>query len=349
MTNKFIFISLLSAACGGGASDNLDAAGPDAAPSCVAREESVTLMVPEVPDGSGSSFIATWQLDAIQSPTTVIAHNRDAAGLVRVALIDSAGTTTELAAFPGAANYALRVVPIAGTTCAVLASGLAGLGYACPGKPFELAPIRNVGTQELYAVPTATDLVLFGQTFSSFTRIDRSASGVWSEIEQFESSISFPTDATIAAGAPLACYIDAGKRAQLTYQGAELATENASKWCKIAVDGSMVHVLTDIGYAAVPLASITRGSSVVLTPLATSTFPERLIVMAGQPYAMSQRPAMLTPVPSGAPIVLPSTTGRSLTTLDAETKTVHLVSSELATSGPGPMYPQTLRFQTACL
>lgn len=313
-------------------------------------------MVPQEPQGSGT-IIRPWTIDAVTGDANTFGHRQDASGTMHVGHI-GVGGVSELSAIPDAGPYRFALAPAAveGGQCAVLVSDLSGAFLSCPGMAVEAAGIRDVGADHLPVPFVHADgsLSVFTQTYASFTELRRTAPGTWHEIEQYESSISYPTDAVDVGGEPVVCFISQGDRAVLARGDAELASVAETSSCKLAIDGSSIHVLTDAGYAKVSIASIVGNSGTFdVTPVAALADQRvvRIVVVDGVAYALGTGAGVVnaTPLAGGEPVVF----GMVTNTLgaigwDAATAAVRVVTSKLDTSGEGPMFPQTITFQTEC-
>lgn len=319
-------------------------------PSCTDTTTSSTVMVSR--DTSGS--IRTWSLDGTSGTGSVLVHAGDASNAIHMGLVAATGLT-ELAVLAGADGYAFAAAPVPGTSCAVATSSKAGIAYGCTGKAAEMATIDALDG-EVPPLPfqaSGGTLVVFSQAFAAFTEIDRSPSGQWSQIEQFESSISYPTDVASSGGEPVVCFISDGDRAVVKLGDQRVTSSTPATWCKLAIDGGTIHVITDGGYAAVPLSQLTgQQGTFDVTPDALTSPAQRLIVHAGQPIALAYASGTLSAVqlPSGPTTTLATTTDSSAVVgWDEATGTALLVSSKLDTSGSGPDYPQTFTFHSSCM
>ena len=349
---SFLFAALCAlTACGGSSETTPDGQGGDAAVACTPSETTATVMIPSLPVSGGTTY-ATWNLDSVAGPHAAIAHARDQAGALRVARLDT--DVAELATLPDAGGYSFAAAALPGSACAVVSSSKTGLSYACPGQPLDTASsVRDISGDPVFPVQTGSSLVVYTQTFASFTEIERSGVGAWAEHEQFESSISFPTDALAAGDQPIACFIDAGDRAVVARGQGHAASSVHAKWCKLALAGDTLHVLTDAGYGTVAVSSLVdENGTLVLLPVTQSQEPARLVMLDGAPHALvlTADSAQLVPVPSGAPITLPRPTAdNAILGWDASLRAVIEISSKLDTSGPGPLYPQTIHYDTRCV
>jgi hypothetical protein len=341
----------LLAACGGDGDVTSDAASlVDASPACVPSDVSEVVTVPTIATGPGSTTIAAWRLVAALSPSRVAAAQQLANSGQRLAFLDDTGAREIVSSVDGA-NFRVSA-GIAGG-CAYLA-GRHGFGRACPDAAWEPATLARLPDESdpLFAVEAGGSAWIFSQTFASFTVFERTAAGVWTEHEQFESSVSFPTDAIADT---VACFISAGDRAVLAHANGRLATSAEARWCKLALssDGQSIHVLTDIGQTTLSLAQASAQGALALAPLTAPfpTRPERLVLVGGRPHALIRGNSAieLVPLDGGAPRTLPLPDGGYLVDVDASTGAVHVVSEKVDSTGPGPDYPQTIRRQTHCL
>jgi len=352
MLTRTILASLLAlSACG--SNDGNDAPRTDGggAASCADADVLTTLMVPKIPyaPGSTSTTVAEWKIDAIGA--SIIAHAGTAEGDLRVAKITGDGTVTDLARLVGAQHQYFQAAALKDPGCALVANN-DGISLACDGKPLETAPIDDArGSSRLFPVETASSLFVYTQTHASFTEIERTATGVWTEHEQYESSISMPTDATLAGGTPIACFITAGDRASVIRGGAQTESVETARWCKLAVDGTTVHVLTDVGYTSRDLASLAADGVLALVARPVDSEPDRLVMVAGQPVAVTPKTATIDLVGLDGTVVqqLPRPIGNLAFGFDATTGALEITSTTTEASGDGPMYAQTIRHQTVCM
>jgi hypothetical protein len=341
-------ISVLTA-CG----SSHDAPSPDSgtADKCSDMTTSSTVMVSR--DSTGA--IRAWSLDAASGTGSVLVHAGDASNAIHVAFVQASGLT-ELAVIAGASGYEFATAPLPATSCAVATSSKAGIAYACAGQAAETASIDALDAGHP-PVPFQSDgtLFVFAQSYAAFTEIDRSPSGQWSQIEQFESSISYPTDVAATGGEPLVCFISSADRAVLKLGDQRLTSSTQASWCKLAIDGGTVHVITDAGYAAIPLSQLTAGGQPGMfdvTPDALTSPAQRLIVAGGNAFALVYASGTLSSVqlPSGPTTTLAATTDSSAVVgWDEPTGAALLVSSNLDTTGSGPDYPQTFTFHASCM
>lgn len=304
-------LSLL-AACG--SSGRPGGAGPDAPPACTSQARTMTMTV-----AAGDT---PWSLQAVASASSVLASRGTSADdVMHVDLVDATGAT-ELAAIPGAAQYELFAAPTVrpdGTSCAVAMSGQGGLFYGCADGSHEAAGIADTDAEHPPVPVWQPDgtLSVFTQTFAAFTELRRDPRATWSRIEEYESSISFPTDAVLDQGEPIACFIDDGGAAVIAAGDARLRSTSPASTCRLALDGATLHVVTDAGYAAVPTALLGAQSEGTfdLTPVALPAAPDRVIVSGGTPYALVRSTDATTggvtlsaiPLPTGQPMVLATT------------------------------------------
>jgi len=347
-------LSLLLAAtqgCSDG-NDNAPDGGVDldAGPTCTDADQSVTVMVSDVEIGPGLFQLAAWNLSARLTPTSVLAYQGDETGVQRIAVLEPTGIT-EIATIPDASSLPLRAASVPNSSCAVL-HGAMNLSYFCPGESLEGSSFDLNWDAPLYPVQTSGSLFLYTQNFAAFTELERTGPGRWVEHEQFESSISYPTDATLAGDRPIACFIDIDDRAVVTYAGSRHHTTEAARWCKLAVDGDTVHILTDIGYTTRSLSSLTGEGSFEVTATTLTERPDRLLVLDGAPYILlrSVETIDLWPVTTGEPIHVPRPEGSMLLAdWDASARALTVISADAERTGSGPEHPQTIRFQTHCI
>ncbi len=330
----------------------------DAPPRCTAATSTVTVMVARTPTPGGSS-IQAWTLDAVANATSVIAHRPADDGALHAAYIDEAGAI-ELAVIPQAGPYRFKAaaITLGGNACATLLSDKGGMFLGCKGAAAEPANLQHLDAtrRPVPFVHADGSLSVFTQSFASFTELRRTQAGTWSEIEQYESSISYPTDVAAADGEPVVCFISAGDRAVIGRgHDNELASTATTESCRIALDGTTLHVLTDGGYAKFPLEDVSGQLGtfdVAPVPALGTMRTTRLFVLDGAAYALGFDADTVKAVPlaGGQPLVL-GMASQSQATIDWDdaTRAVRIVTSKLDTSGPGPVYPQTLTFETHCL
>ena len=350
-------LSLL-AACGSSARDpNGPDAGIDAAPTCTPAARTTTLTL-----AAGDT---SWSLQAVASASSVLASRGTSAdGAMHVGLLDASGAT-ELAAIPGAAQYELFAAPTVrpdGTSCAVAISGNAGLVYACADGSHEAAGITDTDAEHPPVPVWQPDgtLSVFTQTFAAFTELRRAPTAAWSRIEEFESSISFPTDAVLDGGDPVACFIDDGGYAVIAHGDIRLRSTSAASTCRLALDGGTLHVATESAYAAIPAAMLDAepGGTFDLTPVAAlAAAPDRVIVSGGTPYALvrSTDPGTgavtlsAVPLPTGQPMVLATTPDDiAVSGWDPDQRAAILASSATTPNDAGGA-TQTITTRTACM
>jgi hypothetical protein len=301
------------------------------------------------------SITHVWQLDAVVGTDAVLAHIEDGDD-VRLALIDPRGIT-ELGRVAGGARYQFRAAPLQrgdGARCAVFTSSRGGLFYACEGQPQEAAGIANVNADRrpipfLHGDGT---LSVYTQTYSSFTVLRRSPSGQWQELEQYESSVSYPTDVASTTYGPLVCFIASGGRPVVDgIRGTTTAND-----CKLAVDGAFIHVLAGQGYARMAMSELSNRSA-TFTPqpieaLTGKPAAARLALAGGKPHALGVDGGDLValPLPGGAPVVLASIGNRAAEIgWDERSGAVSAATAHLDTSGGGPSFTQTITLETRCL
>ena len=349
-------LSLL-AACGSSARDpNGPGAGPDASPACTPQTRTTTMTV-------GPSEMP-WSLQAVASASSVLAsHSASGTDATDLDLVDAAGTT-ELVEIPGAAQYQLFAAPTVrpdGTQCAVAMSGQGGLFYGCADGSHEAAGIADTDAEHPPVPVWQPDgtLSVFAQTFAAFTELRRSPSATWSRIEEYESSISFPTDAVLGQGEPIACFIDDAGHAVLAAGEARLRSTSSASTCRLALDGATLHVATESAYAAVPTALLgaqTEGTF-DLTPVALAAAPDRVIVSGGMPYALVRSTDAAAgsvtlsaiPLPTGPPMVLATTPDSfAVAGWDADQRAAVLVSLATTPTDAGG-WTQTITTRTACM
>jgi hypothetical protein len=313
----------IAAACGGSSrGDDDDVPQPDAAPACTAGSRTIAA------DGD-------WTLRGV-SARSLLASRDDADDAVHLALLDDGGPV-ELAVIPGAARYAFSAALAEkpdGTRCAVATSSIAGVVLACEGAPPETATFDALDADHPPVPVWGADgtLSVFAQTFAAFTELRRTPDGQWSDIEEYESSISFPTDAVATAGDPVVCFIGAGGHAVIQQGSAQTRSTVEASTCKIAVDGATVHVVAGDAYAAVSLSQQSATFTPAALPALAGTVA-RIVVGDEGPQALVVTEQTLSAValPSGTPTTL-ATAGSSdpLVGFDATTGTALLVSRDAA-------------------
>ena len=199
--NYLALLLTVTAACGGSsrAGDD-DDTQPDAAPACTAGSRTI-------------AADADWTLRGA-SARSLLASRAGTDDAVHLALLDGDGPV-ELAVIPGAARYAFSAALAEkpdGTRCAVATSSIAGVVLACEGAQPETTMFDALDADQPPVPVWSADgtLSVFAQTYAAFTELRRTPDGAWSDIEEYESSISFPTDAVATAGGPVVCFISAG-------------------------------------------------------------------------------------------------------------------------------------------
>jgi hypothetical protein len=315
-----------AAACGGSSrGDDDDSPQPDAAPACTAGSRTI-------------AADADWTLRGV-SARSLLASRDDADDAVHLALLDDDGAV-ELAVIPGAARYAFSAALAEkpdGTRCAVATSSIAGVVLACEGAPPETATFDALDADHPPVPVWGADgtLSVFAQTYAAFTELRRTPGGEWSDIEEYESSISFPTDAVATAGDPVVCFIGAGGYPVVQQGTAQSASTLKASTCKIAVEGGTVHVVAGGNYAAVPLSQLSEQLT-TFTPAAIPALAgtvARVVVGDEGPQALVVTEQTLSAValPTGTPTTL-ATAGSSapLVGFDAATGTALLVSRDSA-------------------
>lgn len=317
---------------------------------CVETSSTMTLQVPKIMTNAGYSQIAGWTPIVPMSPTSLLAHSIDATGAKLLAIIDANGVQ-QVASIPDGADYALRASKVG--DCAMI-NTKGGLGLACPGLPYELATgdFDTSANDPLFALETGGQMIAFTQTFASFTEITRTGPGQWTEHEQYESSISFPTDALLANGSAVACFIDSGDHAVVTIGGSRVRSAAKAQWCKLAFADDMLTVVTDIGTVTQPLSAFSSDGvlAVAGTP-SMQAAPTRLVSLGGAPAALSATGSggvVITPLDGSAAKTFP-VLGGGTPAIDVTGNALNIISASLDSSGQGPMYPETVLFETHCL
>jgi hypothetical protein len=315
-----------AAACGGSSrGDDDDSPQPDAAPACTAGSRTI-------------AADADWTLRGV-SARSLLASRDDADDAVHLALLDDDGPV-ELAVIPGAARYAFSAALAEkpdGTRCAVATSSIAGVVLACEGAQPETAMFDALDADHPPLPVWGADgtLSVFAQTYAAFTELRRTPGGEWTDIEEYESSISYPTDAAATAGGPVVCFISAGGYPVVQQGSAQSASTITASTCKIAVDGATVHVVAGDAYAAVSLSQLS-GQSATFTPTAIPALAgtvARVVVGDAGPQALVLTDQALSAValPSGTSAALATAASSDpLVGFDATTGTALLVSRDAA-------------------
>jgi hypothetical protein len=323
--NYLALLLCVAAACGSSRAGDDDDTQPDAAPACTAGSRTI-------------AADADWTLRGV-SARSLLASRDDADDTVHLALLDDSGAV-ELAVIPGAARYAFSAALADkpdGTRCAVATSSIAGVVLACEGAPPETATFDALDADHPPVPVWGADgtLSVFAQTYAAFTELRRTPGGEWSDIEEYESSISFPTDAVATAGDPVVCFIGAGGYPVVQQGTAQSASTLKASTCKIAVEGGTVHVVAGGNYAAVPLSQLSEQLT-TFTPAAIPALAgtvARVVVGDEGPQALVVTEQTLSAValPTGTPTTL-ATAGSSapLVGFDAATGTALLVSRDSA-------------------
>ncbi|HEY4177268.1 MAG TPA: hypothetical protein VGM90_10565 [Kofleriaceae bacterium] len=329
-----------------------DSASPgDGGGQCTETSSTISLPLSQFTTTSGNTQTTQWTLLAPMSTTSVLAYSNDATGAPRVAVLDATGAH-DVASIAGGANYYLRAARVG--ECAML-SAKNGLGLACPGQPYEAAgqDFDTSGSDPLFALEAGGEMIAFTQSYAAFTQITRSGPGQWTREEQFESSISYPTDALLANGSPVACFIDAGGHAVVTYGGSRVRSAAKAQWCKLALAGDTLTAVTDIGSVAQPLASFGADGVLALAgTLPAMSTPTRLVSLGGAPAALATKGGggvVITALDGSASKTIP-VLGGSTPALDVNGNALTVISTATdSTSGSMPQYTQTVLFETHCL
>lgn len=315
---KYLALLLsLSAACGGSSGTGDDDPQPDAAPACTASSRTITAD-------------SDWTLRGV-SAHSLLASRTDADDGVHVALLDPSGPV-ELAVIPGAARYAFTAALAEkpdGTRCAIAISSIAGVVLACEGAQAETAMFEALdGDHPPVPVWNADGtLSVFAQTYAAYTELRRSPDGEWTRIEEYESSISYATDAVATDAGPIVCFIATGSHPVVQQGMAESRSTVMATTCKLAVDGTTVHVVAGDGYA-------TAGPNGTFTPTAIPALAgkvARVIVGSAGPEALVLNGQTLTAValPGGTATTL-ATAGSSDAIVGFDAGTVLLASRDTA-------------------
>ncbi len=329
----------------------------DDPPSCVDGTTTTTIMVAEAPTTSGTT-IRPWTVASIASASSTIAHRQDGDGSLQVAIVDGAGTNM-LASIPSAGAYRTQAAVVPGTSCAVVVNDVANLIYGCAGAAPENPGIDhlNANRQPIPFQHPDGSLSVLTQSFSSFTILHRSAAGVWSEHDQYESSISYPTDIVAVGGNAAVCFISSGDHAVIQTGSVETgpielvsAAESAS--CHLEADGTTLHVLTDGGYTQLQTGGVPGGPFAVTPVPALGAMRVRQVFMKdGAAYALATDDVEVKAVPlaGGDPIVIAPLGSGSAVEWDASSQAVRIVTSRTERSTEGTLHPQTIEIATHCM
>jgi hypothetical protein len=346
---SLLLLSTSLLACTG---DDGAATGDDdgSAAHCTEASSMMSMPIDQIANPSGGTQVAQWQLLAPMSASSVLAYAPDAAGAQRIAVLDANGAQ-DVASIAGGANYYLRAAKVG--DCALL-SAKNGLGLACPGQPYEVAgqDFDTSGSDPLFAVQSGSDIIAFTQSYAAFTQITRSGPGQWSQQEQYESSISFPTDALLANGAPVACFIDEADHAVVAYGAGRVRSTAKAQWCKLAVSGDMLTVVTNIGTVTQPLSSFAADGVLALAGAvpAMDGAPVRLVTLDGGAAAIEKKSSAIavTPLDGSAGKLIP-TLGNSTLDVTGNALTVVSTTTDSTSTQSGTQYSQTVLFETHCL
>jgi len=199
-------------------------------------------------------------------------------------------------------------------------------------------------------------LSVYTQNYAAYAEFRRTPAGSWSEIEKYESSISWPTDVLLHQGEPAVCFISTGDRAVIEYGGSDfsiarqVSTESA-KWCRLVADSEVLHVLTDQGYATIAwqdLSPSSEGTFVEDTSILIEDWVLDLARVEGHNYAIvrnSETQAIeLVSLVDGSR--QPVADEARHATYDPDLEAVLTVQSSADSSAEPPM--QTVEIRTLC-
>ncbi len=219
------------------------------------------LTVKELSSGSGSQD-GSWSIDHIldrADGTSLLLERSAEDGAKVLAFLGPDGKLTEVTTVADVGDDGFDAAPVGmpgGKRCAVYLVVNGILHLACDDGTVEDSKVAvdgsDYGFPVLPIVGADGTLSVFATSQASFTVVERSPSGQWSEIERHESSISFPTDVALHGGAPVACFISAGGYAVITAREGTITSAEKARDCRVAVDDSSVHVWLDTGFATIP-------------------------------------------------------------------------------------------------
>ncbi len=229
-----------------------DAALPDVSPpACQGSTETLELARGAIPTGPGttSSFPpALLGLVRFDGDVWALVGSPQGDLSVHLQFVRPGATTRDVAVLSdvyqyGGGHYAYYAAPVVldGRLCAV--TSWEGATLACEGGVLEDAGLGELEAHGRMVPPIVRpdgSMAVFAQTHSSYTVFERSAAGVWSEVEKYESSVSYPRDAVAAPGGPVSCFVDSDGRVKVDAEeagGAMWASGVESDTCRVATDG----------------------------------------------------------------------------------------------------------------
>ncbi|UQA62801.1 hypothetical protein [Polyangium aurulentum] len=379
LLSSLLLSSLALAACGGSGSEPTGGSGSkpggEGADSC--KESTVTgdVTAQWIPSLGGGKTLAYWLivgvLDRPEGPSALLQRDTED-GAAELAFVGPDGKLAPLAKVPKAGQYEFIVAPVSmpnGKRCAVYAVAVDGakLQFACEDgstedSGFEIS-LFDSGPGLLPIVTADGTLTIFTTTHASYTMLRRTAQGQWEEIEQYESSISWPEDAVLHDGAPVSCFIGVDDRAHIVTKAGELTSAVQAESCKIAVDDTAVHVLfdmaTDTGYAAtIPWSNFNgSGGSFEVKPTPTPGIVLTMGVSGGEAFLVTldytNLKLLQVGLDSGAITTLGPAEDESFSytaIFDADEGVLTVASSpEVDTSIDGEVIPQSIHIATYCL
>ena len=280
---------LLLAGCGGSGSEGV----------CVAGEVTRDIAVQKLSSGFGPE-LAPWSvvdvLDRAEGASVLLERSGEDGAKV-LAFLGPYGPLTEVATVADVDGHRLDAAPVAmagGKRCVVYLVANKTLQLACDDGSIEDSKLEvdssSYGPALLPVGSEDGSLIVLTTTYASFTIVARDPSGYWSEIEQHESSISWPEDVALHDGSLATCFISASGHAVITAPGGTITSAGEANSCKIALDDSSVHVLLDTGFATIPRSSLGGEPEGTFDVKASSAMPVpfkdyvlTLVVVGGKP------------------------------------------------------------------
>ena len=148
------------------------------------------------------------------------------------------------------------------------------------------------GYDKIERMPSVTypdgSLSVFTQNYASYTEIRRTAAGIWSEKEKYESSISVPQSAISYQNSAISCFTDSSDFVSIDYKNKIIKSSNKSNQCFLAEKNNVLHILTDNGYSVISDANlITKQPTFNPISKPTDLHFLDLIISNNEPYAIS--------------------------------------------------------------
>ncbi len=219
-------------------------------------------------------------------------------------------------------RFGVDAVDTGGVRCALASRSNAGVRFVCEDGTDE-AVDPDASSSLVHTVVTAGGVVHgFTQSNSSFTEFRRDEAGVWSEVEKFQSSVSYAGDALSVDGVPLSCfYFETSGLGGLDYGNVEVAELSDALNCKLAYDGETVFVASDTSMVRTSpgVGWVINSVPIVLEGTLLDLFP-----VDGEPFAVVRPEDLDAPLSIKALPAGPSTSLdlRGATSFDPASKTL---------------------------